>query len=289
MPVENVNTIKNLNEFYPASTDPVLEGDDHLRLIKTVLKTCFPNIDGAVTTTHTEINDSVANTKSITAYSKTLLAKADAATWRDTLGLNSAAQYPHWAFAPVSHGHVVSEVEGAVSQLRNVTANTGVGVKRPGDASWSTILDLSANLEVGLRDSGAAPGTYGSATKVPRITVDSQGRVTSVSQVNVATGDGGGTIAYDEPNNLNEVGTYCTINETLFRNQFAGAPATGRTVTFSAGDNFKPSGSSSSYWNSPITGQWKFMGLSGTEVVLDGSGQNPTAYHKLWIALKIAN
>lgn len=38
------------------ATDPKSQGDDHLRLIKSVLQASFPNISGAVTSTHTQLN-----------------------------------------------------------------------------------------------------------------------------------------------------------------------------------------------------------------------------------------
>ncbi len=48
--------IDDLNSSNPAAGDNVSEGDDHIRGIKNVLKTTFPNIDGAVTATDTELN-----------------------------------------------------------------------------------------------------------------------------------------------------------------------------------------------------------------------------------------
>lgn len=48
--------ISDLNASYPATTDSIPEGDDHLRNLKTVLKTTFPNVSGAITPTHTELN-----------------------------------------------------------------------------------------------------------------------------------------------------------------------------------------------------------------------------------------
>lgn len=39
------------------ATDTKGQGDDHLRLIKAALKNTFPNITGAVTKTHTQLND----------------------------------------------------------------------------------------------------------------------------------------------------------------------------------------------------------------------------------------
>lgn len=38
------------------ATDPKSQGDDHLRLLKSTIKATFPNITGAVTMTHTQLN-----------------------------------------------------------------------------------------------------------------------------------------------------------------------------------------------------------------------------------------
>jgi len=57
MTVEAATYLSDLNTSYPASGDNILEGDDQIRLIKTVLKTnTFPNITGQVTSSHTELN-----------------------------------------------------------------------------------------------------------------------------------------------------------------------------------------------------------------------------------------
>jgi len=48
--------IDDLNSANPAAGDNVSEGDDHIRGIKNVLKTTFPNIDGAINATDTELN-----------------------------------------------------------------------------------------------------------------------------------------------------------------------------------------------------------------------------------------
>jgi hypothetical protein len=56
MALETATYISDLNTSNPTSTDPVSQGDDHLRLIKSALKTTFPNVTGAVTATHTELN-----------------------------------------------------------------------------------------------------------------------------------------------------------------------------------------------------------------------------------------
>ncbi len=44
MPLETASTIAQLNENNPVVGDPVAQGDDHLRLIKAVLKAQFQNL-----------------------------------------------------------------------------------------------------------------------------------------------------------------------------------------------------------------------------------------------------
>lgn len=61
--------IDDLNPSYPLGADQKAQGDDHLRLIKRVLKNTFPNISGSVTLTHNEINtpDVLSVTDSVSA------------------------------------------------------------------------------------------------------------------------------------------------------------------------------------------------------------------------------
>jgi hypothetical protein len=54
--IETATYLDDLNSSLPAGTDDRSEGDNHIRLIKAVLKSTFPNITGAVTATHTDIN-----------------------------------------------------------------------------------------------------------------------------------------------------------------------------------------------------------------------------------------
>jgi hypothetical protein len=56
MTVETATYISDLNTSYPAAGDSQTEGDDHIRLVKSTVKATFPNISGAVTPTHTELN-----------------------------------------------------------------------------------------------------------------------------------------------------------------------------------------------------------------------------------------
>ena len=56
MGLETGTYIDSLNSSNPAAGDPVNEGDDHLRLIKSTIKATFPSLSAAVTATHTELN-----------------------------------------------------------------------------------------------------------------------------------------------------------------------------------------------------------------------------------------
>lgn len=56
MALETATFIDGLVATNPVATDGLAQADDHMRLIKSTIKATFPNVSGAVTATHTEIN-----------------------------------------------------------------------------------------------------------------------------------------------------------------------------------------------------------------------------------------
>jgi hypothetical protein len=56
MPIEPATYISSLNASNPEAGDSVSTADDHIRLIKSTVKATFPNVTGAVTATHAELN-----------------------------------------------------------------------------------------------------------------------------------------------------------------------------------------------------------------------------------------
>lgn len=56
MALESASFIDGLNASNPTSTDGLGQADDHIRLIKNTIKSTFPEITGAVTASHLEIN-----------------------------------------------------------------------------------------------------------------------------------------------------------------------------------------------------------------------------------------
>lgn len=53
----NINNISSLNVAWPLAGDLIKEGDDHLRLLKSVLKKQFPGLNKPVTVTSDELNN----------------------------------------------------------------------------------------------------------------------------------------------------------------------------------------------------------------------------------------
>ena len=81
MGLETGTYISDLNSSNPVAGDPVNEGDDHIRLVKSTVKATFPSITGAVTSTHTELNllDGVtANTAELNYVDVATLGTAEA-------------------------------------------------------------------------------------------------------------------------------------------------------------------------------------------------------------------
>jgi len=82
MPLEASTYLEGLRDDYPLSGDPVNQGDDHLTLIKRVLKATFPGIDGngfkkAITTTEDELNFSSGLTGNIQVQLDALTTRID--------------------------------------------------------------------------------------------------------------------------------------------------------------------------------------------------------------------
>lgn len=69
MAIETATYIGDLNVSNPPGSDPVGQADDHIRLLKSVLKTTFPNLTGAVSSTQAQLNYGVVPTGCILMWS----------------------------------------------------------------------------------------------------------------------------------------------------------------------------------------------------------------------------
>ncbi len=80
----------------------------------------------------------------------------------------------------------VSSAGTADAAVKLLNART---ISVTGDGTWSVSFDGSANVSatMTLANTGVAAGNYGSALTVPTFTVDSKGRLTAASTVNIQT------------------------------------------------------------------------------------------------------
>jgi hypothetical protein len=161
MALEDLTGTKYIDDLVstnPAAGDNVSEGDDHIRGIKNVLKTTFPNIDGAVTPTDTEINYVGGVTSAIQTQidSKTTNATHSGEVTGAT-ALTIADNVVDEANLKVSNtptnGYFLSAQSGAtggmswaeVDALPSQSSNSGKYLTTNGSAASWAVLDTDAN------------------------------------------------------------------------------------------------------------------------------------------------
>jgi len=151
MALESTTYIDGLVATNPTSSDNVGDGDNHIRLVKSTLLATLPNVAGAITGTHTELNTAVALTQGATdqATANTLLK-------RDSSGGVRANTF---------YGNVVGNVSGTVtggstSAGSATTAGTATQANKlttartialSGDATGSASFDGSANATIAVQ------------------------------------------------------------------------------------------------------------------------------------------
>lgn len=108
---------------------------------------------------------------------------------------------------------------GRVTEASDVAIVSAVGANPTAQVSGSATNGsastfMRSDAAPKLADTAVVPGTYGSGTQVPQVTVDQQGRITAASNVSVSGGGGaellvddsgatdGSSILYDDNNDL---------------------------------------------------------------------------------------
>lgn len=175
MPVEIALYPTQLNTALPASSNFVSEGDDHLRLVKTVMKTTFPNLGGAWNATQTEANYLVGVTSAIQAQLDSKGA-ITGQTWTGTHVFPSTTTIG--GLTPTIRGYLETVTSDAQAQLNaralkagdtySGTHNfTGATVRVPTLAPGAT-GDGAASVDFAnaLAFASALPGQSGNARKV---------------------------------------------------------------------------------------------------------------------------
>ena len=143
--------LDDLNSSNPAAGDNVSEGDDHIRGIKNVLKTTFPNIDAAVNATPTELNyvDGVTSAIQTQMDTKAPLASP---TFTGTVAIPNIANLETAVAAntaKVSNVTHTGDVTGSTAltiavdavdiPMLSATGTASSSTYLRGDNSWSTV------------------------------------------------------------------------------------------------------------------------------------------------------
>ena len=87
-----------------------------------------------------------------------------------------------------SAGTITAALSGNATTATTLQTARLIGIS--GDVTTNTVSfngSSDANLNVTLANSGVTASTYGGATSIPQITIDSKGRITSASNVSVST------------------------------------------------------------------------------------------------------
>lgn len=181
MALETATYIDALVTTNPTGTDSRTTADDHIRLIKAALKRTFPNVSGAMTSTHTELNYVSDLTASAQSQLNTLST--------GKLNLSATAVFAQSAgFA--------SSATNATSAVRSNTAVHAISAVRANSAVFATSADRASSAINATQAANASSAAYAfSATRAA-----SAARATSADRAFTATGYSGPVAASQIPN-----------------------------------------------------------------------------------------
>lgn len=140
MGLEVATYISDLVATNPLSSDLASTGDDHIRLLKSTVKTTFPNIAGAVTPTDTELNyvDGVTS-----AIQTQLDSKPTASTGTYTGTLVGCTTSPTVTVKWARNGNLVTITIPAMTGTSNSTGMSVTGslpaAIQPTDSQWMSV------------------------------------------------------------------------------------------------------------------------------------------------------
>lgn len=158
---DTIGNIDDLNIANPTNTDNLSQGDNHIRNIKKAIKQTFPQVTGAVSKSHTQLNTTVQTVEAATSIDS-----ANSLIKRDQMG-NFAANTMTGDVTGNVTGNVTGDVVGDLNGdiYRPSADGTAVKVLDVGDdnttpsftGNSATATSLSANRTITL--SGDVSGT----------------------------------------------------------------------------------------------------------------------------------
>lgn len=171
MALETGTYINSLVTSNPASTDGVAQADDHIRLIKSTVKSTLPNITGAITATQAELN----KTDGLTATTAEL----------NTLtGITSTVAELNKMDGVTATAAEINHVDGVTSAIQTqlntkITGVTaGAGLAGGGTSGSPTVTHADTSSQSSVNNSGI--------TFIQDVTVDTYGHVTGLASLAVA-------------------------------------------------------------------------------------------------------
>jgi hypothetical protein len=222
MTVETATYISDLNDTYPTSTDSKSEGDNHLRLIKSVIKATFPNITGPVTKTQAQLNATAGDASGPASSVDNTLPRFDGTTGKLIQGSGVVVDDSNRVgVGRTPSGYALdvgNTASGNYARFGDGTTEFG-GYISAGNSFWGTLSNTSFYL-----------GTNG----VGRVTLDTSGNLT-LSAGTLGYGAGaGGTVTQ-----VTSKATAVTLNKpsgTVTMN--SAALAAGASVLFAINNTF---------------------------------------------------
>ena len=166
MTIETALYPNQLNATLPPQSDIVREGAGHLRLLKTVVKTTFPNLGGAWNATQAEANYIVGVTSPIQAQ----------------INSKGAIAGQTWTGAHVFSGTATLPAATAIGAVTAAELAHLSGVTSPIQTQFAAKASLSGATYTGAHDySGASSVTLPAATSIGSITSTELGYVDGVT------------------------------------------------------------------------------------------------------------
>ena len=166
MTIETALYPTQLNATLPPQSDIVREGAGHLRLLKTVVKTTFPNLGGAWNATQTEANYIVGVTSPI----------------QTQLNAKGAIAGQTWTGAHTFNGTNVLSAATTIGAVTPTEITYLSGVTSPIQTQFAAKASLSGATYTGAHNySGASSVTLPAATSIGSITSTELGYVDGVT------------------------------------------------------------------------------------------------------------
>ena len=160
MALESGTYINSLNAANPVSTDGLAQADDHLRLIKSTVKATFPNVSGAVTATHTELNYVDGVTSNIQTQLNEMIPSGTKMLFQQTSAPTG------WTKITTHNDKAIRVVSGTASTGGSVAFSTAFASHTPAGSISNSVSGSTASHTLTINQIPAHTHTYGENQRV---------------------------------------------------------------------------------------------------------------------------